>query len=543
MLFRIGLLFISPLSERFNSRPVASLLQEIDERTKSVRGGEAVTLVPFVRTNREAALSLDVAGSAYSVEATTWGEGGVLYRPLQALGSLQHLPLEPKLDFDRGMRAILSVGHVVVIVCASSVGFDEVASMAESFQNAWALLALVSLEDNKRHFLKIDPNVAMVDSTDWFLGVKKRWQTAKPDVRELPPVKKAALGLLFPYLASAIIRRRFENVKRRPRSEVESCREGMGISESAAEKLRPEDQALLHHNLQLQCPFFARHDDLGRYYSNVFRTTCLVIPLLIAASTVLAVAAVIDVEQHRLYWHVVEGLLLVIAAVLFLRSKLLDHHSKWVEHRLTAELMRSSVLCNLLQTVPELACPSEEKERWVSQTQVVWTYLRSLPALAFSTPGADLLSARRSAIADYTNFQERFHTDFGEQHYVAQTWLTKISGRAFFATLCLVGVQLTIAVLSPDRKDWPVTLMMVTLVCALSAFVLSLLAHQLGFEAIAERSTNASHHFRDLRTAIDQAAHSADARLVYAWAHECAQVVLAEQHSWYRHIPLIRMHL
>jgi hypothetical protein len=85
--------------------------------------------------------------------------------------------------------------------------------------------------------------------------------------------------------------------------------------------------------------------------------------------------------------------------------------------------------------------------------------------------------------------------------------------------------------------------MMLTLVSAGVAFLVLLLSHQLGFEAIAERSSNAAEHFERLQQSIKQSGYAADARQVYAWAHECAGAILAEQHSWYRHIPLIRMHL
>lgn len=133
--------------------------------------------------------------------------------------------------------------------------------------------------------------------------------------------------------------------------------------------------------------------------------------------------------------------------------------------------------------------------------------------------------------------------DFAEQHYRAQKWLVKISGRAFFTTLCLAVAQLVIAHLDEPHEELAVKLMMATLICASGAFGISLLAHQLGFEAIAERSTNAAHHLRGLRTAMDQAPYAADAKQVYAWAQECAQFILAEQHSWYRHIPLLRLDL
>jgi len=137
----------------------------------------------------------------------------------------------------------------------------------------------------------------------------------------------------------------------------------MGISDLALKKLHLDDQRLLNANLKRLCPFFARHDELGRYYSNVFRTTCLLVPLLIAASTVLAVAGVID-SKGRDLWHIVEGVLLVIAAWLVIRSKVAGQHAKWVEHRLTTELMGSSVVCSLLQATPRLTSPHEEPKRW-----------------------------------------------------------------------------------------------------------------------------------------------------------------------------------
>lgn len=55
-------------------------------------------------------------------------------------------------------------------------------------------------------------------------------------------------------------------------------------------------------------------------------------------------------------------------------------------------------------------------------------------------------------------------------------------------------------------------LMIAMLIFASGAFVASLLAHQLGFEAIAERSRTAAEHYRSLKAPIDQGAHSADAR-------------------------------
>ena len=118
-----------------------------------------------------------------------------------------------------------------------------------------------------------------------------------------------------------------------------------------------------------------------------------------------------------------------------------------------------------------------------------------------------------------------------------------MSSYAFIATLCMCGLQLAVAYYQHDATRIAVVLMMLTLVSASSAFVFLLLSHQLGFEAIAERSANAAQHFETLKQSIEQNGYSADARQVYAWAEECGDAILAEQHSWYRQIPLIRMHL
>jgi hypothetical protein len=170
--------------------------------------------------------------------------------------------------------------------------------------------------------------------------------------------------------------------------------------------------------------------------------------------------------------------------------------------------------------------------------------------VTFTTPGSELLSARISAIEDYVAFQADWHTDFASQHRTAGKRLARISAIAFIVTLCLCIIQLLISYHHDALAGYEAAvtkaahvLMLLTLISASGAFLLSLLSHQLGFEAIAERSSNAAEHFEGLREAIKQNGHIADACQVYAWADACAGAILAEQHSWYRHIPLIRMHL
>src|SRR5262249_908230 len=152
---------------------------------------------------------------------------------------------------------------------------------------------------------------------------------------------------------------------------------------------------------------------------------------------------------------------------------------------------------------PRVSRPTEEPSAWDRQSELLWRYLRDLPILRFTTPPDQLLSARRLGVAGFATAQETFHRRFAEQHHRAKDWLVNISAPAFFVTLCVVILQLVLAYTGKGGERVTKTLMMVTLVCAGGAFVVSLLAHQLGFEAIAERSTNAAERYRNLLAAID----------------------------------------
>jgi hypothetical protein len=551
MPFRVGLMFGSPPQQPYDAAPLVSLLGEIEERTKTARNNHPITLTAFLKSKTEADFVAGLSASPDAIEAGFWGPGGVAFRSLPTLlADMQAGQEDDRTEVGRGLEALLSLSHVVVILCPTASGADEVGNLLREYVDTSVLIALITAGGGGRRFLEINPSQARLDATDWFLKVKKRWEIEQPDARSLAPPRTPLLRRIFPYLASAIIRRRFQTVKKREPSESERCQGGMGISKIAMEKLAPADVTLLNANLSALCPFFARHDDLGRVHGNTFRTICFLVPTLIAVSTVLAVLGIIDHDRH-IRWHVIEGVLLVLAAWLYFWARISRQHARWVEHRLTCELMRSAILTNLLHTIPRLSPPDDDPGLWDRQTGVFWIYLRSLPICHWSTPPADLLSARRSAVADYATSQKRFHADFAEQHFSIHNWLVALSGWAFVATLVLVVAQLALAFLegAGQLKDFaylehaPAKLMVVTLSCACGAFVLSLLAHQLGFEKIAERSANAAQEFDVLVNGINQEADSADAQKVYGWADRCAAIIWGEQQSWYRHVPFIRMHL
>ncbi|HEV7902465.1 MAG TPA: hypothetical protein VGO96_01385 [Pyrinomonadaceae bacterium] len=525
------------------------MLDKLDKKTAPTRNGQAITLVPFVRTTGMAHFSQAVAmdGIEVGIEAAAFDEAGVTFGKLDDFTQMAHPPHDKLVDFGLGMNVLLARCEVIIVVCADESEVAEARKLLDDHENTSAFVALVPLGGGRASFLEIDPRPVPKDPTSWRLCVVKSWAAKAAGAPPLPTRKRTLLGFLFPWFQSLLIGRLSETVKRRP-PEAVRCQNGMGVSGDATDKLEQPDSDSLNETLNAVCPYFIRHDDLGRHYANVFRTTCFLVPLCIIISTVLAVAAAIDHERHDI-WHVSEGILLLIAAALYLRAKLDKQHRKWVENRLLAEFLRLTWFNEMFHTLPQLTPPPEEPGIWVESSRAMLRRFRSLPRAAFTTPRADLLSARISAIADFVRYQSAWHTDFAAQHRTAEKRLARMSAYAFVLTLCLCVIQLIISNLRVAEGHGEALtttahlLMMLTLVSAGGAFVLSLLSHQLGFEAIAERSSNVAEHFESLWQAIQRSGHTADAAQVYAWAHECAAALLAEQHSWYRHIPLIRMHL
>jgi hypothetical protein len=556
MTFRVGLLFVPSPNQPFVAEPVLDLLQKVVVRSTAIRKDQQPTLVPFIRTREMAVFSRSMADTAgYAVEAAAFDDGGVTFGSLDAFAQANHLPYDHHLDFDLGMKVLLARCEVIVIVCLEA----ELSQMRErliAFRNISVLLALVANQKQLTKFVEVDSDWKELDGPSWLLAIQERW--AAPDALwdSLPDRKRTLLGFLFPVFNSALIRRRSETIKKRKPSDADQCQAGMGLSVTATKKLSPADNDLLQLVLDAICPHFLRHDELGRHYSNAFRTTCLMVPLFIVASTILAVLASIDTTRQDV-WHLSEGILLIAAVALFSTSTIGRYHRKWVEHRLLTELLRSALLNTFFHTLPSLTPPSEEPKLWIDRSQILLRHLRKLPTVTFNSPTEDLRSARISALDDYSSYQATWHTDFADQHRTAQKRLIRLSAVAFALTLLFCILQLVVAflirqvighpeILSCYQRALATTehlLLMGTLVFAGGAFVLLILSHQLGFEAIAERSSNAAEHFRELQTAISQRGYVVDSRQVYAWANTCFDAILAEQHSWYRQIPLIRMHL
>jgi hypothetical protein len=561
MTFRVGLLFYSSPVKPFRVEPISELLQKLSAKSIEVRKDSPLTLAPFVRTGEMADFSKSVADKGgFPVESFAFDKGGVACAPLEMFDPLQQVKYDGLSDFNLGMKVLLSRCDVIAIICRDVSDFPQVHALLAGFHNTSVLVALVaprSFDDIR--FVEIDPLPTARDYPTWQLAVSERWEAiAAATPNPIPKRKKTILGLIFPLFNTAIIRRRAETLKvlKKKLTESEQCESDLGLSPEAKKKLTPADNNSLQTILSHICPHFVAHDDLGRHYSNVFRTTCLLVPSLTLVSTILAVAASIDVARHNL-WHICEGLFLIIAAAIFFRSRIAQHHRKWVEHRLLAELLRPTMLSTLFQIVPPLTPPSEEPRLWIDRSRILLRHLRALPTTVFDSDKESLRSARISAINEFSSRQAKWHKNFANQHRTAEARLSRMSAYAFVFTLSLCVLQIVFALLInllASHTEGTAShgaamggvghvLLMGTLISASSACVLLILSHQLGFEAIAERSSNASEHFEKLQNEIAVSGHEADARRVYAWADKCAGDILAEQHSWYRQIPLIRMHL
>ncbi|HET6980035.1 MAG TPA: hypothetical protein VFI24_27125 [Pyrinomonadaceae bacterium] len=547
MPFRVGLLFHSLPARPFSPGPVAELLQKINTKTESIRVDLPLTLVTYVRTAEMAHYAQVLAGNEYQVESATFDEAGVSFGELDTMAEMPHPKHDEICDFNLGMDVLLGRCEVILVVCKDESKIPEIRNWLGLHHNSSVFLAIVPARRGQPRFLEINPLPEDIDGPSWLLALTECWETKDLRPYAAPISKRTVLGLIFPLLNSVILRERYETVKKRLPM-AERCRRGMGLSETANKKLEPADRDSLEGVLATICPYFTSHDDLGRHYSNVFRTSCFLLPLLIVISTVLAVGAAISQSLHDLL-HIAEGVLLLAAAGLFLRTKLAKHHHKWITNRLLAEFLRLVLLNQLFYTLPRLTLPAEEPELWINRSRMLLKHLRALPSIVLVTPKAELLSARISAIEDFVRYQSGWHKNFAAQHQTAARHLTRISTYAFVVTLCLCVLQLLISyyleeTVGSDRATILAhILMMLTLISATLAFVISLLSHQLGFEAIAERSRNAAERFDELVKAIKQSGHVADATQVYSWVNQCAETIVSEQHSWYRHIPLIRMHL
>jgi hypothetical protein len=548
-MFRVGLLF-STSSPDLSPGAIASVtrvLHEIAATSAGERQGQPVTLVPFIRSVDMATFAQAAAGQC-AVEAASFDEAGVVFDDLSSFVEGTHPPFEGGLDFDLGLRVLLSRCDVMLVVCANADELAEARVRIEALRNVAALFALIQLKAGKPEYFEIDPGPTAVDEPSWVEAITTRWGLPS---EPLPAAKRTWLGRLFPHLSSLAIGRPTETVKQKGETAAERCRSGMGYGGVASKKLAEPDRQALGDLADGLCPLFDRHDLLGNHYANVFRTTCVLVPFLIGVSTVLAAASALVPAFHDL-GHILEGAFLLIALLLYGRTWLRHHHRKWVEHRLLTELIRPTLLHALFHTGPSLTPPPESPERWIDRSRAALRHLRALPTTPLATPKADLLSARITAIGNFARYQAVWHHDFAKQHHTAEKRLTTWSTRAFVITLAFCAFQLGVSWMASPADHGsghaPIdagilhVVTLLTVAVATSAFFVSLLVHQLGFAAISERSSSAEEQFSALAKSIEDRPDP-DARRAYRWADQLAHAILVEQLSWYRQIPGIQFHL
>ena len=400
MQFRVGLLQAGTLTTPYPARAIGEILSRIGAKTVPMRNGERITLLSFLRTAELAGVATSAAALGGCDSATVcFNEGGVSLGPAPWPFRSPHTYNE-RLDFDLGLRVLLSRSHVVIVACGEAMTYSDVQHLLSPFENTDACIAVVTKQDEAPHFLAVDPLVREVDLPTWLLRADHQWkqlETPQPELKR----KKTLLGLLFPLISSAILGRWAETMRQltTQRSDQEHCESGMGLSVGAREKLANSDRDLLDGVVRYFCPSFNSHDLLGTHFSNVFRTACLIVPFCIAIATILAVSAVLDPDRHLL-WHRTEAVFLLCALITFARAKLRRHHEQWVGHRLLAEMLRPALLNSMFCTLVELRLPTDEPATWIEKSAIVIRQLRLRPDIVFTTDLTDLLSARVSALED-----------------------------------------------------------------------------------------------------------------------------------------------
>ncbi|MCC6590147.1 MAG: hypothetical protein IT168_25875 [Bryobacterales bacterium] len=533
MPYRIGLMFWSPPEDLPDAGAIASLMESVEKRSEPVRGPDPVCLCAFVCSDGMPAFVSKLAGTDRRIEALAMTEAGVAayVAPAPPAG----FPCRP----DVKLNALLAQCHVVVIMCATKAEAAEAQLLLEMKRNTACLVAIVTTAERQHSLWEIDPAPRALDSTDWQIRVAELWRRARDNKIEHGKRKHTMLGLAFPLFASFLLRRPFQTLREKAVPETPVF--ALGVSRPSLGKLSTADQKAVDQQARALWPAFQTSNSLGKHYSNVFRTACLLVPLTIGISTVLAVAAVLN-HHHAELWHVTEGVLLVAAAVLFTRAVFGHFHEHWVNHRLLAELLRPAMLFQLLRTIPDTVQPSGDADTWVRQTRAFWLHFRGLGPLDLTTtPPPDLRSCRRSALEDYARSQAAFHSDFAHQHFRTHRSLTRLSAWAFLITLLICFAQLLASAWMTSEISKG--LLLLTLVSACAAFAISVVAHQLGFEAIAERSEAAALAMSRLAATIEHGAATASGEQLYLWSRELSALIVDEQHGWYRQIGSIRLHL
>lgn len=256
---------------------------------------------------------------------------------------------------------------------------------------------------------------------------------------------------------------------------------------------------------------FIRADKLASYYSNVHRSTFLLIYLLGALALIAASCSLAFIHDHKitLIFVIVELFLLVSIYFLYIQDHLHEYHGRWLEYRCLAEFLRPAIYLNLLgkgytlftkkntnnYTIREMVGHQKSSRRWITiytQTILRWS--------GFSH--CQLNTENKSQTINFINNswlkgQINYHIHNASKMKVIAHHLGRWSFFLFFATVTAVLTKLIIT--SFDFKISTFSIALCTAIFPIIATTLFAIRNHAEFDISAQRSLSMrslliSHH-------------------------------------------------
>lgn len=526
---RVGFFLASPEASTASPHVLASLWQKLERVAKS----DSQDILPLAFLSDEENLRFFQAfPPTQDGSAVVWSESGINYS--DRLPASYRAP-DTEIAESLGIRALLLHCHVVLVICEDEQALGEILhDLNYSTGGSDSLIACLDLKGARNQFFLVNHQFKELDEAVWLKEVKERWASVSADLPK--DLKKPLFAKTFPVLASATMLEPYETQKKTDKDFL------LGSVGSEALEMLTEPDGFRDGRFAAASTHHKVRDGLGTVYSDSFRSAAVLTPALIAISTFLAVAGYVYHHYH-IVLHVLEGILLFLALYFFHITQKNRHQKRWVENRLLAEHLRPAALELLLGFGPRFGSIDSEWTEWSETARTYWNVVRQLPTQRWSTENDFLLSARRSAILNFCQKQAKWQRQFSLQNSKLHHRLVNWSMSFFVLTflICIFAVIAALALHLPEI--FAGTLACVSALMALVAFVCSLISHQLGFEAIAERATIAAEHYEHLIADIEH--HRPPTRLndVYLWGSRCLEIYVDEQRSWYRQTSKIGFHI
>src|SRR6266850_1484050 len=174
--FRVGILFRSSSFPLCSSDSVVQILDQLSEASHPIRDGQALTLIPFVRTTESIGHCRSMIEKGYGVEVASFDVAGVSFAQVTALDHISHGPEDDQRDFDIGMGVLLSHCHVLLILCANKEEVPETIRQLNRHENSCVSVAITSITETSSAYFEVDPHPTEIDSTEWTAGAVDRWR-------------------------------------------------------------------------------------------------------------------------------------------------------------------------------------------------------------------------------------------------------------------------------------------------------------------------------------------------------------------------------